>query len=487
MPRPKKWEVSEEKTQYLFEEYGERFDEVTEAYPDFDNNDKIRMGVLLENINDAFDKRFNNMLNEDATMSAPNVINGIKTQYFDIVEAVFPNLIADQIFTVQPIQQRVGEIFFQRFVYGNNKGSIKRGDTIFGANEIAGYENSFYTQDHIDGEAPEKPTAGNTYETSLQNYPVAMGSVNLTIGDKVYEDDGQGNLVDSTTGKRAGSIDYGTGAITAYGKFTADQEVSVDYDATFEAKPDTIPSLELVVDSTFVQARPRKLRGTYTLDAGYDLKQSQGIDIRDALLQAAAMQLKNEVDGELIKTAYDQAGTKVTFTANYNVDNPYISKKDYYELFVEHIFQQCSRIRQITKRVTGNFIVCGKRAGDILQFIGAPRFIGVGTGVGEVGPYYAGMLDNRIKVYIDPFLGEMQYLIGYKGNNLIDAGLIYAPYLLFFATETVMLDDFLGRRGFSTSYAKKMINKNMYVAGTIIEPEKPVTPGSTGTNPSSNP
>ena len=179
------------------------------------------------------------------------------------------------------------------------------------------------------------------------------------------------------------------------------------------------------------------------------------------------MTLKNETDGELIRTAYDQAGKSTSWTNSYNAADPAIAKKEYYELFVEHIFQQCSAIRQKTKRVTGNFIVCGKIAGDILTFIGAPRFVGSGV-TGEVGPYYAGMLDGRNKVYIDPVLGEDEYLIGYTGNNLIDAGLIYAPYLLFFATETVMLDDFLGRRGFSTSYGKKMINRDMYIRGKIV-------------------
>lgn len=460
------WELKKQQLDHLNEEYGDRFEAVKKVYPDFDANAQARLGVLLENINDAFDARFTNMLNEDAIISAPNVINGLKVQYFDIVTAVFPNLIAEQIFSVQPLQQKIGEIFFLRFTYGDTKGNVQKGDTIFGPNYIAGYENSNYTRSHITDEAGTATTAGSVYEETLAEYPICEGSVSVTIdGSVAYEDDGRGQMINLTTNKPAGNINYSTGAITLVGTFTTGKTVSFTYDNTFEKDPTTIPSIELVVDSTFVQARPRKLRGTYSFDAGYNLKQAQGIDIQDALLQAAAMTLKNETDGELIRTAYDQAGSTATWNDNYQGTQG-ISRKEYYEEFVEHIFQQCSRIRQLTKRVTGNFMVCGKTAGDILQFIGAPRFTGTGY-TGEVGPYYAGMLDNRIKVYIDPFLGEDEYLIGYKGNNLIDAGLIYAPYLIFFATETVMLDDFLGRRGFSTSYGKKMINKNMYVKGTI--------------------
>lgn len=273
----KRYEISREMKQHLFEEYGDRFDEVTKAYPDFDDNAKVRLGVLLENINDAFDKRFSGMLNEDAIVTAPNVINGIKTQYMDIVESVFPNLIAEQIFSVQPLSQKVGEIFFLKYVYGNTKGSIKKGDTIFGPNEIAGYENSDYTRDHISGEAGTATTAGTTYEVTLSEYPVCPGSVSVTVADTdVFEDDGQGNFVAQKTGKKCGNIDYSTGAVTLYGTFEASKDVTIDYDATGESAKYNIPSIELVVDSTFVQAKPRKLRGTYTLDAGYDLQQSQG-------------------------------------------------------------------------------------------------------------------------------------------------------------------------------------------------------------------
>lgn len=463
----KNYEISAAKRQHLFEEYADRFEDVKAVYPNFDDNAKVRLGVLLENISDAFDSRFGGMLNEDAVMTAPHVVEGIKTQYMDVVTAVFPNLIAEQLFSVQPITQKIGEIFFLRYIYGDTKGNVNKGDTIFGANTIAGYENSNYTREHIEDEAGAATVAGNVYEENLSNYPVCPASVSIIVEDgATYEDDGRGNLVDNTTNKKTGNIDYASGAVTIYGTFVEGKSVTIAYDSTFESNPSNIPSIELVVDSTFVQARPRKLRGTYTFDAGYDLKQSQGIDIKDALLQAAAMTLKNETDGELIRTAYDQAGRSANWVNQYNAAAPEISKKEYYELFIEHIFQECSAIRQKTKRVTGNFIVCGKTAGDILTFIGAPRFIGSGV-TGEVGPYYAGMLDNRIKVYIDPFLGEDEYLIGYKGNNLIDAGLIYAPYLLFFATETVMLDDFLGRRGFSTSYGKKMINRDMYIRGKI--------------------
>lgn len=451
---------------HLFEEYGDRFEDVGKAMgKEMTDDAKVRLGILLENVTAAFDKRFTGMLNEDTTMSAPHVIEGIKTQYLDIITAVFPNLIAEEIFSVQPIQQKMGEIFYLKYVYGTAKGNIQKGDTIFSHTEIAGYENRNYTAEHQDAAVVHTTNTDGAQEFTLDVYPVVQGSLVITIDSDILQDNANGLLINTATKAVAGTVNYSNGVVNLYNVATG-KEIEAEFDSTFESNPSNIPSIEVVVDSTTVVARPRKLKGTYTLDAGYDLKQSQGIDIKDALLQAAAMQLKNETDGDLIRTAYDQAGNATSWTYNYTGESLGLSKKEYYEEFIEKIHQACSTIRKVTKRVTGNFVVCGKNAGDILTFVGEPRFKASGN-TAEVGPYYAGLLDGRVKVYIDPFLGDNEFLVGFKGNTLIDAGLIYAPYLLFFATETVMLDDFIGRRGFSSSYGKKMVNRNLYIKGTI--------------------
>ena len=111
-------------------------------------------------------------------------------------------------------------------------------------------------------------------------------------------------------------------------------------------------------------------------------------------------------------------------------------------------------------------VVVSKKANDIIRFMGAPRFESAGNTT-QAGPTFIGTLMGQWKVYYNPYLPEDAFLMGYKGQALVDAGLIYAPYIPFYSTETVTLDDFLGRKGFATSYGKKMVNSNMYVKGTI--------------------
>lgn len=471
MSAPINMSLNEEFISKVKENYKDRFDAVKKVYPDMSEEQMMRLGILLENVNEQFSRSMGmKMLNEaNGTTQQSDIANGIKTQYFDIITAVFPNLIAEKLFSVQPIRSRTAQIFYLKFLYGTNKGPVRKGDTIFSATEIAGYENRNYTSEVVEDEAAFSQAASGTEVTFTGNLgfvPVKPGTVTFTMDTVEIVDDGDGHL--TGTGISTGTINYDSGAYSV--TFTSapaegDATVNYEYDMTFA--PSTIPSIELRVTDTTVTARPRKLKGVYSLDAGYDLKMSQGIDIDDALLEAAAQTLKNEVDAELIMTAYAQANMSVTWNDTYNNQTAEVSKRDFYEDFLDAVHRGASMIKQKTKRVLGNWMVCGKRAADILSFIGAPRFVGSGDTT-SVGPHFLGTLDNRIAVYDDPFMDQDTFLIGFKGSTLLDAGLIYAPYLLFFATETVMLEDFLGRRGFATTYGKKMVNADMYVKGMIV-------------------
>lgn len=464
------YELNEEYISRLYEEYGDRFEDIKKVYPNFRKDQEVRLGVLLENVNTEIAKRvgkMNKMMNLNEATQTTHVADGIKTQYFDIITAVWPNLIAEQLFSVQPIRSKTAQIFYLKYVYGTDKGKVKKGDTIFSSTEIAGYENRNYTSEIVEEEATFKQEDAGTemvFEGNLEFVPVRPGTVVFTMDTTEIKDDGMGAL--KGTGI-TGTIDYETGAYkVTFTTAPSAGDAYADYEYDLSYAPSTIPAIELRVTDTTVTARPRKLKGVYSLDAGYDLKMSQGIDIDDSLLEAAAEVLKNETDAELIMTAYRQAAMTITWNNTYNNQKAGLSKKEFYEDFIDCIVRGSSMIKKKTKRVSGNWIVTGKTGSDVLTFIGAPRFVASGDTT-SVGPRFIGTLDGKWKVFDDPFLNDDDFLIGYKGNNLMDAGLIYAPYLLFFATETVMLEDFLGRRGFATTYGKKMVNANMYVRGRI--------------------
>ena len=442
--------------------YGSRFDTVSKFYPSFTDEQAMKLGILLENTNEAFARCGMN----EATQVNPNIIQGLKNQYFDIISASFPGLIAEELFSVQPLRQKAGQIFWLKYIYGSNKGRIKKGDTIFGPKgEIVGYENRHYTSEIVEDEILFEADGTETlHEGNLSYVPLLPGCVKFKTNEGEITDDANGNLV--MNGAVVGTIDYSSGRYSFTATLSA-QDVYADYEFDMTYAPSSIPEIELKITDTLIQARPRKLRGSYSLDAAYDLKMAQGIDIQESLLEAASMTLRHETDGELLMDAIRQAGSAVTFNASYNNVGAEIGVREFYLSFLDCIVKASSIIRKKTKRVEANWLVVGKQAADMLRVIGAPQFVAVNAS-NQAGPCYIGTLQNQWKVYINPFFADDEFLLGYKGNSLVDAGLVYAPYMPFFATNPIMLDDFLGRQGFATTYGKKLVNADMYVRGKII-------------------
>jgi hypothetical protein len=81
-----------------------------------------------------------------------------------------------------------------------------------------------------------------------------------------------------------------------------------------------------------------------------------------------------------------------------------------------------------------------------------------------------GMLQNRWLIIEDPFFPSDKWLTGYKGESFLDAGYVYAPYIPMTTTQTVYLDDFMGRKGAMTQFGVKSINNLMFATGQVLNP-----------------
>ena len=348
-------------------------------------------------------------------------------------------------------------------MYGTNKGKVKAGDVAFDrygrpTNEINYSSEIVEGEEFATGDGTEVDFEGNLafirvrHINAINGIAVEMGANGAITGTGV-----------------SGTVDLETGKLeVTFTTAPADGEViEVDYEYDLESVlPNTIPEVQLQLSETTLKARPRKLKTLYSFDAGQDLMRQQGVDIDESLLEAAVNSIRAEIDAEIINDLWVQAGLTSTWNNQWN-PNSGLSKREYNMTFIDEITAAGNAMFEVTRRCQPNFLVVGRLAADALDSIGAPRFQGV-PNAGGTGAFFAGVLDGRIRVYKNPYFLANQYLLGYRGDTLIDAGYVYAPYIPIMTTNLLMAEDFVGRRGYATSYAKKMLQPQLYIKGTVV-------------------
>ena len=438
----------------LMEAYDPFIQAVANHKPDMKPEEASKLAILLHNTQ--------SMLQRTDEATQPADVQNFKKQALALVSAVIPNLIAEELVTVQPLQLKVGQIFFLKYIYGSNKGGVKAGQVAFDrygrpTNEIN------YSSEIVEGE--EFATGNGTLTKFKSNLSyIRVRHINAIDGKAVQVDE-QGNVTGTgITGKlnrENGELD-----ITITPAPDDGHVIEVDYEFDLESVlPNTIPEVQLELSETTLKARPRKLKTLYSFDAGQDLMRQQGVDIDESLLEAAVNSIRAEIDAEIINDLWVQAGLTSTWSNKWDKSSG-LSKREYNMTFIDEITAAGNAMFEVTRRCQPNFLVVGRLAADALDSIGAPRFQAVAN-VGGTGAFFAGMLDGRIRVYKNPYFQANQYLLGYRGDTLIDAGYVYAPYLPIMTTNLLMMEDFVGRRGYATSYAKKMLQPQLYIKGTV--------------------
>lgn len=455
----------------LLEKWAPNIKAVKQVYPKFDTISSVNLAIVCENTAAAIRKY--QRVNEGTQSSD---VGAYVRHAFEMITAILPNLVAEEVVSVQALDQKIGQIFFLKYVYGSNKGSTAKGSTAFGPYEVN--SNPSYTSEAIDQEIIADGAA-TTVSATLAWGPVTPKTVTITTGAVTITDDGLGALYQGSTSR--GTINYDTGAIDLTLAAATNEDVNVAYEYSLEYAPTEAPELNMVVTERIVTAKPRRLRTNYAFAAAYDVEKQFGVNMDDEFLTASITEVKHEIDQEILGDLYRQAGLTTSWDATERIG---ISKEQHYESFAIALNEGANLIRKATKRAKGNVTVLGINGLNIVESL--PGFIPTNA-TDKVGAYVAGTIKGQFKVIANPFYGDDQYLIAYKGDSFLEAGYVFAPYLPIFATQVVMLDDFVGRRGYATSYAKAMLNPNYYVKGTITHSVPANAANVTIVNPTTNP
>jgi len=411
---------------------------------------KVTLAQLLENTNNAYE--YYKKLNEAQGVQVTDIAG--KNDYLNLVTAVMPTLVAEDVVSVQPLKQKAGVVYYLKSTYGDTKGKITKGDTISEINRV--------WPDEVDGaieysseDITDEEVVVASGQFTLAWTPIVPGSVKVMVGDRPVTDNGEGVI-------GAGTIDYTTGVVAGV---TPDENTGVSYKVDLLTSPvENVPTITTKVTDLTLTARPRKLKTVFGLDAAFDLMATQNIDLQSILQENTTNEIRSEIDAEILR---DLGNNGSSINVSWNLPVPFgISKVEHYDGFYNTVVEGANKIYNKTRRVTGNILITGEKAANVIE---THRLFKAAASLNEAGPHIMGTLGGRFLVVKNPYYASNKFTIAYKGDIPFDCNYVYAPYMPITATQFIMGADFSGSRGYATSYAKKLIASDFFCNGTITE------------------
>jgi len=406
-------------------------------------------------------------------------VGGFVDFLFPMIRAAMTNNPIMDLVSVQPMQRKIGLIFFLNYVIGQTKGARIKGDRVFDA--LSGFSGgSDYSDETVDGEA-EVPTASSTsYTCTLTYLPVRRGTINIQVdtsgANLIARDDGNGGLVkiSGTNTVSAGTIDYNTGVISITAGTSFGGTLAVECSYEYEAETSTnLPQIDVQLTSAAVSAKKRAMRIRYSQDASFDFRQEFGQDADATIVSGVADLVKAEMAREVITDLWTGAGTPVTTFSISDASN--ISRAEHFADILYQLNITDGQIYHDTQRAHGNWIICDVNAANVIRSIPAPVFVAAPLDQSTQGVQYIGRLNGQFDVWMDSLLAneanaaeDGNILMGHRGQDFFDAGYVYAPYQPIYTTMAITLDDFITRKGLATRYAKKMVNPRMYKKISLV-------------------
>jgi hypothetical protein len=218
------------------------------------------------------------------------------------------------------------------------------------------------------------------------------------------------------------------------------------------------------IERVAVQARSRALKAEYTTELAQDLKAVHGLDAESELANILSVEILNEINREIIRAVYASAKagaqqTDLSKAGDYSLlsDSDGRWSAERYRGLMYQIEREANVIAKETRRGKGNFILCSADVASALAmggFLNLSPALNVDMQVDDTGNVFAGVLNNKFKVYIDPFVANNVNFVtvGYKGTSPYDAGFFYCPYVPLQMVRAVGQDTFQPKIGFKTRY-----------------------------------
>ena len=214
------------------------------------------------------------------------------------------------------------------------------------------------------------------------------------------------------------------------------------------------------IEKQSVVAKSRALKAEYSLELAQDLKAIHGLDAETELANILSTEILAEINREVIRTVNTQAvlgaqqasiAQKGVFDLTSDADGRWSAEK--FKGLVIQLDREANEIAKTTRRGKGNVVICSSDVATALAASGQLDYqVGAGLAVDDTGNTFAGTLNGKMKVFIDPYATADYITVGYKGANAYDAGVFYCPYVPLQMVKAVGENDFQPKIGFKTRY-----------------------------------
>ena len=235
-----------------------------------------------------------------------------------------------------------------------------------------------------------------------------------------------------------------------------------DAEALGSAGGSAFNEMGFTIEKATVTAKSRALKAEYSLELAQDLKAIHGLDAETELANILSTEIMAEINREVIRTINSQAklGAQTSNTAingifNVQTDADGRWSVEKFKGLIMQIERESNVIAKETRRGKGNFMICSSDVASSLAAAGMLDYtpaLSTNLNVDDTGNTFAGVMNGRTKVYIDPYATNDYCTVGYKGTNPYDAGVFYCPYVPLTMVRAVGEDTFQPKIGFKTRY-----------------------------------
>jgi hypothetical protein len=469
-----------------WQEYFSESDDADLRIPD--DNLRSQTALMLENAKRWMATKCRKRLDpqgrfviDEVTRSA--MVGGFSDYIFPIIRAAFPTNPINDLVSVQPTTRRNATIVYWNWIVGKGKGSYHQGMRLFDAQtgkQDAGFN---FSNEVIDIETVATlGSAGTTIGGTLKQHDgggVRPGTVKLTAqitagaATVTFNDNSQGAFILSGgTGFSIVSsvIDYKTGV----------WEIVIDT-TTFTTTPATAtyrwdsegskltPQVDVQIITSTVETERRAILINYSMESMQDIMAEFGVSLEPNLVSGAAEQMNFEIARQIIHEMWVVAPVVASFPIT-PPSTPGYNQQDHFKDIGYVLHQASNRIWARTQKGYGNWLVVDEGASNVIESLPQGMFVAAPRPSNVQGLHFIGTLLKKYRVYkdlhLDKEVGASDYgniLMGFKGSQFFEAGMVWSPYQLLYSTESLQTADFITQKGMASRYATKMVNNLMYV------------------------